>query len=148
MGKTLMRRTWSAVIALLVVALIGVGVWSVAHSNIFGAKYRIATYPGSVSMLALHGPATLAGQANFDGTACLWFEDGRNRTVLIWPSGYTARGQPLAVIDQNGNPVAVVGRPYGFGGGFSIQGGNGPNPVLGCGNVTSAWAVGPMRSAP
>jgi hypothetical protein len=140
-----MRRKWVAVSsAFLACALIGVGGWSIAHSNLFEARYRIATYPGQGSMLALHGPATLAGKANSDGTACLWVEDALGRTVLVWPSGYTARGEPLTVLDADGNQVAVVGRPTGFGGGFSIQPESGPKAVLGCGNVTRAWSVGPM----
>jgi hypothetical protein len=32
-----------------------------------------------------------------------------------------------------------------FGGGFSIQGDRGPKAVLGCGNVSLAWNVGPLR---
>jgi hypothetical protein len=95
-------------------------------------------------MLALHGPAILLGQVNRDDTACLWVIDSPERTVLIWPTGYTARGDPLTVLDAAGNPVAVVGRQMQFGGGFSIQGDRSPKAVLGCGNVSLAWNVGPM----
>jgi hypothetical protein len=141
-----MRRNWVAVgLGLLACALVGVAAWSVAHSNLFDAKYRIATYPGSFSMSALHGPALLEGQANHDGTACLWFGDGPDRTVLIWPSGYKARGEQLAVLDADGHQVAAVGRQMGyFGGGFSIQPERGSKQVLGCGTVSRAWSVGPM----
>ena len=140
-----MRRNWVAVaLGLLVVALIGVGAWSAAHS-VFGAKYQVATYAGSFSMFALMGPTTLAGQANHDGTACLWVGSGSDRTVLIWPAGYVAEGEPLRVLDAAGNQVAFVGRQTSFGGGFSIQGDGDPRPVLGCGKVTKAWSVGPMR---
>ena len=140
-----MQRKWVAVSSvLLACALIGVGAWSIAHSNLLEARYRIATYPGDYSMLALHGPARLEGKANHDGTACLWVGNGLDRTVLIWPTGYTAGGEPLTVLDADDNQVAVVGRQTGFGGGFSIQPASGPKAVLGCGNVTRAGSVGPM----
>lgn len=142
-----MRRKWVAVsLGLLTMVLLGTGAWSVAHSKMLATKYRIATYSGSVSLLSLMGPGILAGQANPDDTACLWVGDGRDRIVLIWPSGYTARAEPLTVVDGDGKQVAVVGRQVQFGGGFSIQGDSGPKAVWGCGQVSRSWLVGSTRS--
>ena len=93
-------------------------------------------------MLAMMGrPATLIGQSNPDGTACLWIEGTEGRVVLIWPSGYKARGNPLTVLDADGKEVAVVGEQIQFGGGGSI-GFDNPKAVLGCGIVSSAFSVG------
>ena len=98
-------------------------------------------------MLALLGDGLLAGQTNPDGTACTWVGEGSNRTVLIWPTGYTAGGKPLGVFNEKGKEVAVVGGHYNIGGGLVIQDGLNsrtgmPGKVLGCGNVRAGWAAG------
>jgi hypothetical protein len=40
---------------------------------------------------------------------CVWIESGGTRTPVIWPHGYTARLDPLEVINANGVVVARAG---------------------------------------
>jgi len=103
--------------------------------------YRIATRRSDFYLLALVG-GVLRGKANPDGTACLWLGDGSERMVLLWPSGYSARGNPLSVYDQSGALVGVVGQRV------SLGGGPGPDDVrnvsvLGCTGFSAVWGVSP-----
>ena len=115
-----------------------------AHSSRIDKRYQVATYPdtGYYHLAAFHG--ILAGQANEDGTACFWF-DGRPDTALIWPSGYTAHGEPLSVLDPQGRPVAVVGREFNGGGGLASQD---RIAVSGCENLRVAYTVNPLPPIP
>jgi hypothetical protein len=132
-------------LGLLGSVLLGVGFWSVTHSDQVAASYRIATQSRDANFLALLGPAILEGQANNDGTACLWVGNRIDRLVLIWPRGYTAQGQPLTVLGADGKAVGRVGQRVAVGGGFSVQPSSGHRPVLGCGTPTKAWLVGGLQ---
>ena len=136
----------SVAIALVSVAcaVVGFGAWSVSHSSLSPGTYRIATDPAAGLLLGRSGPVTLAGQANNDGTACLWVGDEHDRIVLIWPSGYTARGGQLTVFNANGKEVAAVGRQVTLGGGLTIQPSSGAKDVLGCGKVSKAFSGVPI----
>ena len=60
----------------------------------------------------------LQGQANPDGTACFWLGTGTNRAVIIWPHGFTARDNPLRLVDGDGREEARVGDRITLGGGY------------------------------
>jgi hypothetical protein len=104
-------------------------------------SYRVATFTADVSGLSrLEG--TLAGEANADGTACLWIGEGTNRMLLVWPHGYSASGSTLRVVDQAGQIRATVGKRVAVGGrrddrpGVSVQG---------CTGVGEPWLVGEVK---
>jgi hypothetical protein len=99
--------------------------------------YRIATTGPSETHLLGRASGILSGQTSWDGTACLWIEEGRERAALVWPAGYTAGGKPLTVYDEGGTPVATVGKQVTLGGGSAPAGG-----ILGCSGFRQAWVVG------
>jgi hypothetical protein len=78
------------------------------------------------------------GRINSDGTACLWTGDGPDRHALIWPDGYVARGNPVAVYDPSGSLVVVAGQKASLGGGLGPEG----TQVTGCSGLSHAWVVG------
>jgi hypothetical protein len=54
-----------------------------------------------------------------DGLECLYVDHGDDqRTVVVWPFGYTAAGTPKTVYNAAGEPVATVGEATNLGGGF------------------------------
>jgi hypothetical protein len=104
-------------------------------------SYRIATEHSEVYLLALT-TGVLQGKGNPDGTACLWLGDGSKRMALVWPPGYSARGNPLAVYDERGALIGVVGKRVSLGGGGSPI--EGPYSVMGCsGTFSYIWGVAP-----
>ncbi len=128
-------RGWPKAIAvsgLLVYLLVACG-----GSASPGASYRIATHPTTEFTRTARAGGTLNGTLNGDGTACLWLGDGSDRIALVWPDGYVARSDPLAVIDEHGKQVALVGRKV------TLKGGLGPTgKVTGCEGIEQTWAVG------
>jgi hypothetical protein len=69
---------------------------------------------------------------------CLFFEEeGGGRTVPVWPFGYTARNDPVAVYDYDGRFVVGEGETLEVGGGFVEAGFVEGNA---CG-ATGAWIV-------
>ena len=116
-----------------------------ASSNASGSKvYTVATSNSSVHTLArIQG--VLAGQSNADGTACFWLpEAGGERMALIWPHGYSARGNPLSVVDDNGHNLATVGRMVALGGNKDLA----PQRVIGCSASQTVWYVGAVELLP
>ena len=86
--------------------------------------------------------AVLHGQANPDGSACFWVPDGQSRVALIWPQGYFAKGTPLAVYDEKGELIGVVGKSVALGGGRAAP----DATVSGCSDFIEAWIVeGPAK---
>jgi hypothetical protein len=148
----LMPQLASAVGLIVLVAILSVGaVWikngglsrpaGLAATSPSTTSYRIATVHSDVYLMALI-TGVLQGKGNPDGTACLWLGDGTKRTALVWPPGYSARGNPLAVYDQRGVRVAVVGKRVSLGGGGSPI--EGPYSVMGCsGTFSDIWGVAP-----
>jgi hypothetical protein len=59
---------------------------------------------------------------------CLWLEyDTGQRTIVIWPAGFTARADPVRIVAPDGQVIATVGD--------LIEGGGAPGrggPVPGC----------------
>jgi hypothetical protein len=135
----LMPQLAAAAGLIVLVALLSVGVAWIKNGGPGPATtYRIATFRSDVYMQA-RLDAVLRGQANPDGTACLWVDDGPERMALVWPSGYIARGTPLAVYDQHGEFVGVVGKHVTLGGGRGAPDDGRPVSVLGCSGFFSTW---------
>jgi hypothetical protein len=148
----LMPQLAAAAGLIVLVALLSVGVAVVKNgglSQLGGpavtspspATYRVATEPNERYLL-IRLDTVLHGQANSDGTACLWYGDGAERVALVWPPGYVARGNPLAVYDGSGALIGVVGQHIALGGGGGPNGGSSVS-VLGCSPVSGIWIVSP-----
>lgn len=41
---------------------------------------------------------------------CIWFPSFGERTIVLWPHGYTAKSWPLRVLDEGGRAVAHIGQ--------------------------------------
>jgi hypothetical protein len=52
---------------------------------------------------------TAQAHTNADGTACWSIVWRSTHTAISWPAGYTERGNPLAVYNEQGKQVAVAG---------------------------------------
>ena len=71
-------------------------------------NYTIATAAPETDVLSIFD-GTVQAQQNADGTACWSIAWRSTHTAIIWPAGYTARGNPLAVYDGRGKQVVVAG---------------------------------------
>ncbi|HXN57343.1 MAG TPA: hypothetical protein VN912_02030 [Candidatus Angelobacter sp.] len=71
-------------------------------------SYTIATAPPDADFLSIFD-GTADAQFNLDGTACVSIVWRKTKTAILWPRGYTARGNPLAVYDEQGKQVLVAG---------------------------------------
>jgi hypothetical protein len=140
---------------IVLVALLSVGVASIKNGGLgrsaghpvtspTATTYRIATMPNEYYLL-VRLDTVLQGQANSDGTACLWYGVGAERVAFVWPPGYIARGNPLAVYDGSGALIGVVGKHVSLGGGGGPNGGAKVS-VLGCPEVSGVWIVSPNWS--
>jgi len=82
---------------------------------------------------------TMHGTVNGDGTACFRLDEDP-RLPMFWPKGYSARTDPLRVVDREGKTVAVDGHRVKLSGGtadFSTS-----RIVVGCGEAKQVLAVG------
>lgn len=110
-----------------------------------GKELLIATDPEvqSAGMTALI-VGTLRGQVNPDDSACFRLVDTPNpafsEVPLYWPHGYSARDNPLRVIDRYGKTVAINGQRATLGGGMVTF--NKEQFVLGCGQVKTILVAG------
>jgi len=128
---------------IVLVALLSVGVaWNRTGGLGPAATYRIATVRSDAYHQARFD-GVLHGQAKPDGTACLWVGAGRELMALVWPSGYIARGIPLAVYDPHGALIGVVGKPVILGGSGGAPDDGRPVSVLGCSGFFSTWYASP-----
>jgi hypothetical protein len=127
-----MLRNYAAFGCALIIFLLGACVPGESHGS-----YKVATAPGTVSALS-RSDGLLAGKTNGDGTACFWIGDGQDRTWLVWPQGYSAEGNPLTIVDQNGRVLATVGKRVALGG----RRDEGPATVQGCTGAGQVWVVG------
>jgi hypothetical protein len=87
----------------------------------------------------------LEGRVNNDGTACFWTGTGQDRLYLIWPAGYSARANPLRILDDRGRVLALVGdygQADGLGGGL-VPDDAARRPLVGCPTPQQAWTVAP-----
>ncbi len=97
---------------------------AVVGTVIFPKTYKVATLYSPTPSARVNTGVTgrLGGQVNADGTACFWlFSDGEDRNALEWPAGYSARDNPLRIIDRNGNLVGTVGEVVSLGGGLAPE---------------------------
>lgn len=100
-------------------------------------KIATASEPHAFFPLA-RAQGDLHGQVNSDGTACLWITMNTHDEALLWPYGYTARGNPIAVYDDSGSRVALVGQQIVVGGAREV----GVTSILGCSGFQAVWMVG------
>lgn len=100
--------------------------------------YKIATHPVTDLSRQAIASGILAGEANSDGTACLWLGEDSSRTAIIWPAGYRASPSPLTVYDDHGKKVGAVGQKITLVGGAMPA----PSNLTGCMGFDQAWFVG------
>jgi hypothetical protein len=95
-----------------------------------GPGYKVAT-TGAEEGLGFNSglDGVLAGQGNPDGTACFWISNGADRTLLVWPKGYSAGREPLSILDATQKKLATVGDKVSFRGGL---GSGNATAVTGC----------------
>lgn len=84
-------------------------------------SYKVATWYSPTPEIGFlsSGTGVLGGQINADGSACLWLGRGEDRSALLWPSGYSARGNPLRIVDAKGHMIATVGELVTLNGGLA-----------------------------
>jgi hypothetical protein len=105
-----------------------------------GITYKVATTSTSSGFgLNSRLEGQLDGQTNGDGTACFWITSGNVRTVLLWPRGFSAQGDPLEIHDDKGQSLAQVGKQ------IALRGGRGQTPpagpIFGCSGTHQVWVV-------
>src|SRR5438128_2348283 len=99
--------------------------------------YTVATAAPEANLLSiLYGTAD--AHLNFDGTACLSIVWRATRTAIVWPTGYTAEGNPLAVYDGHGRQVVVAGEQLSLSGGQVLS--RQARKVAGCSGFTQSIA--------
>jgi hypothetical protein len=103
-------------------------------------RYRIATAAPERDILSIFDGKADA-QLNLDGTACVSVVWRNTRTAILWPDGYTAQGNPLAVYDISDKQVLVAGQSLSIGGGqvFSSR----ARKVTGCAAFKQSTAFVP-----
>lgn len=107
-----------------------------------GAHITIATTSGGGSgtrLALLEG--VLSGSASA-GDACLWIGVGSVKRPVVWPHGWTARLNPLRLVDAHGHVVAAVGDH------LSLTGGSAPDGRAAYCPETPAFAAGEVSKAP
>jgi hypothetical protein len=102
--------------------------------------YSIATAAPEANLLTILD-GTAEAQLNFDGTACVSTVWRNTRTVILWPTGYTAQGNPLAVYDTSAKQVLVAGEKLSLGGGQVVS--SRARKVAGCSGFTQSMAFVP-----
>jgi len=102
--------------------------------------YVIATAAPEANLLSIFS-GTAEAQLNFDGTACLSIAWKTTHTAIVWPTGYTAQGNPLAVYDGHARQVLVAGEKVSLGGGQVVS--SSARKVAGCSGFTQSMAFVP-----
>ena len=132
-------------VAAIAILLLGVVGFRIAFST---PSYKVATWsrPASAGTVPEARALTkvggiLGGRANPDGTACFWLGSDPDRVALIWPPRYSARSNPLTIIDQNGSAVATVGESVNLDGSVAAPEDIQAKPVLGCPKMPSVELV-------
>ncbi len=105
--------------------------------------YRIATAAPDPQLLTIVN-GRLYAQANDDGTACLSVSFGQSRTAVIWPAGFTARGNPIGVYNADGALFAIAGQQVKVGGGGVVSRQRRRAP--GCAGVSQSIVAGPLKT--
>jgi hypothetical protein len=123
-----------AAIAILLLALVAL------RLTLSAPSYKVATWsrpamprgvPEARALTKVGG--VLGGRANADGTACFWL----GGDALVWPPRYSARGNPLTIVDENGVAVAQVGQWINLDGSVAAPEDMQAKPVLGCPKMSS-----------
>src|SRR5438270_3434072 len=81
----------------------------------------------------------MRGTVNSDGTACFRLVE-HPALPMFWPKGYSARINPLRVVDGQGKTVAVDGQRVSLAGGTADL--DTSRAILGCGEAKQVLAVG------
>jgi hypothetical protein len=102
--------------------------------------YAIATAAPEANLLSIFS-GTAEAQLNFDGTACLSIAWKTTHTAIVWPAGYTAQGNPLAVYDGHNRQVMVAGEKLSLGGGQVLS--SRARKVAGCSGFSQSIAFVP-----
>jgi hypothetical protein len=96
---------------------------AVLGTAMFPKSYKVATWyattPTTGSLTS--GTGLLGGQTNADGSACFWLGSGEDRAALLWPPGYSARGNPLSIFDEKGQMISTVGEVVTSDGGVAAE---------------------------
>jgi len=131
-----------AAVAILLLAAVGF------RTILSTPGYKVATWsrPAGSGTIPLARALTsvggvLGGRANADGTACFWLGTDPDRLALIWPPRYSARSNPLTIVDENGSAVATVGESVNFDGSVAAPEDIQAKPVLGCAKLSSVELV-------
>ena len=106
-------------------------------------SYTIATAASEPNLLSIF-EGTADAQLNFDGTACVSIVWRTTHTAIVWPPGYTAQGNPLAVYDGHGRQVLVAGEKLSLSGGQVVS--SRARKVAGCSGFTQSVAFVPTPS--
>src|ERR1700674_486748 len=106
-------------------------------------SYSIATAAPEANLLTILD-GTAEAQLNFEGTACVSTVWRNTRTAIVWPTGYTAQGNPLAVYDTSARQVLVAGEKLSLGGGQVMS--SRARKVAGCSGFTQSIAFMPTQS--
>src|ERR1700682_488104 len=81
---------------------------------------------------------TMRGTVNGDGTACFRLDEV-HQLPMFWPKGYSARSNPLRVVDGHGKTVAVDGELVKLSGGTADL--SKSQVILGCGESKQVLVV-------
>jgi hypothetical protein len=87
---------------------------------------------------------TLAGGPQPGGHYCVWLTDRGMTQPVIWPHGYTARLNPLEIMDPAGTVIAREGDTLIVGGGFIDVDPSSPCSL----GQSSAFAINVIRPGP
>jgi hypothetical protein len=148
------RRRWGFEVAAAVLALIATLTVALprlltlqTHSIVTSPSndYRIAIAPREPHLLTILD-GTLNAQVNSDGTACLWMSAQKSSTAVFWPTGFSARGNPVVLYDDKGARVAAAGDKLKVGAGQVRS--TDARPVLGCTGLSQYVVGGPLLPPP
>jgi hypothetical protein len=111
-----------------------------AQSTDQGSPLAIATDSEvrAAGMTALFD-GTIHGSVNSDRTACFRMSELPDLPTF-WPHGYSARTNPLRVVDDRGKTVAVDGQQVKLAGGIADL--HKTQAIVGCGEADKVLAVG------
>jgi len=127
-----------AAIAILLLGLVRLGITLSAPSYKVATWSRPALPSGALEARALtEVDGVLGGRANADGTACFWLGSDPDWQALVWPPRYSARGNPLRIVDENGIAFATVGQSVSLDGSVAAPEDMQARPVLGCPKMSS-----------
>jgi len=136
-------------LATVATVLMGLVLWQLLSNT---PHYRVATWqqPANVGSVPVGRASTkvggiLGGRTNADGRACTWLGSGSDAVALVWPPGYSARGNPLTIFNEKGNAVATVGKLANLDGSVAAPESMQGRPILGCPLMSSVELVAPIE---